>query len=164
MAKQSETQKLERSYTIPLRREFLKVQKYKRAKKAVTAVQEFLKKHMKSDDVKIGPELNKFIWKKGVRNPPHKVKIHAVKEENTVTAEIEGVEYKSLQIKSKTETAKGLKGKLQGLMKSEKKEGIEDLAEQKKSSKKEKKAEASKTQSDKKESKEETKTDESSEN
>ena len=48
---------LERTYNVPLRKEFLKVPKYKRAKKAVTALKQFLVKHMKSDNIKIG---NKF--------------------------------------------------------------------------------------------------------
>ena len=45
---------LERLYNVPLRKEFLKVPKYKRSKKAVTALKQFLSKHMKSDKVKVG--------------------------------------------------------------------------------------------------------------
>ena len=37
---------LERTYNVPLRKEWLKVPKYKRAKKAVTALRQFLVKHM----------------------------------------------------------------------------------------------------------------------
>ena len=53
---------LERTYTIPLRREFQKAPKYKRAKKAVTAVREFMQKHMKTENVLIGPKLNIKLW------------------------------------------------------------------------------------------------------
>ena len=82
---------LERTYNVPLRKEFLKVPKYKRAKKAVKALKEFLVKHMKSDNIKIGKYLNDEIWKHGIKNPPHHVKLNAVKDkEGLVTAELVG--------------------------------------------------------------------------
>ena len=56
------TMALERTYTIPLRIEWLKTPKYKRAKKAVHAVREFTEKHMKCKNVLIGPKLNLKIW------------------------------------------------------------------------------------------------------
>ncbi len=80
---------LERQYVIPLRKEFLKVPKYKRAKKATTAVKEFLIKHMKTKTVKIGKFLNESIWKNGIKNPPHHVKVIAKKNsEGIVTVEL----------------------------------------------------------------------------
>ena len=82
---------LERTYNVPLRKEFLKVPKYKRAKKAVKALKQFLVKHMKSDNIKIGKYLNDEIWKHGIKNPPHHVKLNAVKDkEGLVTAELVG--------------------------------------------------------------------------
>jgi large subunit ribosomal protein L31e len=65
----------ERVYTIPLRREFLKVPKYRRSRKAITAIRQFVSKHMKVDDVKIGSYLNLKIWEHGKKNPIHKVKV-----------------------------------------------------------------------------------------
>ena len=58
MAKKKEEPKivLERVYNVPLRKEFLKAPRYKRAKKAVTALKQFLVRHMKSDKIKIGNE------------------------------------------------------------------------------------------------------------
>ena len=41
--------KIERTYNIPLRKEWLKKPKYKRAKKAVTALKEFLSRVMRVD-------------------------------------------------------------------------------------------------------------------
>ncbi len=75
---------MERVYNVPLRREFLKVPKYKRAKKAVIALREFLIRHMKSENIIIGREVNEYIWTKGIENPPHHVKIVAKKEEDKV--------------------------------------------------------------------------------
>ena len=54
---------LERTYTIPLRREWLKAPRYKRAKRAIAAVRTFLERHMKSEDIRIGTHLNLEIWK-----------------------------------------------------------------------------------------------------
>ena len=100
--------KLEREYNVPLRREWLKAPKYKRAKKAVTALREFLVKHMKSEDVKIGVHANRHIWSKGMRNPPHHIKVTAVKDDNgAVIAELIGV--KVAEPKAEKNAAKKIK-------------------------------------------------------
>jgi large subunit ribosomal protein L31e len=92
MAKKEETKiVLERNYNVPLRREWLKAPKWKRSKKATIALRQFLQRHMKSDDVKIGKYLNLAIWEKGIRNPPHHVKVIAKKDDKgVVMAELEG--------------------------------------------------------------------------
>ena len=81
MAKKQETNKpvLERTYNVPLRESWLKAPKYRRSKKAVTALKEFIAKHMKSDNFKIGKNLNELIWKHGIKNPPHHVNVNMVK-------------------------------------------------------------------------------------
>lgn len=85
--------KLERVYNIPLRREWLKVPRYKRAKKAVTALRQFLAKHMKADikNIKIEKYVNLKIWEHGMKNPPHHIKVVAKKDDaGIVKAELEG--------------------------------------------------------------------------
>lgn len=108
MAKQP-TPTLERTYTVPLRKEFMKSPRWKRTKKAVIALRQFLVKHMKSEDVRIGKELNEALWQRGIRHPPHKVKLVAKKDaEGVVTADLFGVkkgESKEKK-KAKKETAK----------------------------------------------------------
>ena len=82
---------LERTYNVPLRKQFLKVPRYQRAKKAVTALRQFLAKHMKSDTILIGRHLNMKIWSRGIKNPPHHVSVNAVKDDKgTVMAELVG--------------------------------------------------------------------------
>jgi large subunit ribosomal protein L31e len=105
----------ERTYTIPLRREWLKTPKYKRAKKAVNAVREFAVKHMKSDNVLIGPKLNLKIWEHGMKNPPHSVKVTCVKDdkEDTVRVELFGFKFEKKEAKEKKAKPKGIAGKLQ---------------------------------------------------
>jgi large subunit ribosomal protein L31e len=117
---------LERTYIIPLRKEWVKSQRYKRAKKAMTAVKEFLAKHMKSEKIKIGNALNLKIWERGIKNPPHKIKVSIVKEDDgTVKAELFGFKYKEVKVetKKKEKTKKEeLMEKIAGKPKAEKKE------------------------------------------
>ncbi|MBW2963660.1 60S ribosomal protein L31 [Candidatus Woesearchaeota archaeon] len=85
---------MERVYNVPLRREWLKAPKYQRGKKAVKALKEFLMKHMKSENVKIGKMANLEIWKHGIKNPPHHVQVKAVKDaDGVVKAELVGFDY-----------------------------------------------------------------------
>ena len=80
--------KIERIYNVPLRRSFQKVARDKKSKKAVKALKEFVIKHMKSEQVKIGPKANEYIWDRGIQKPPHHVKIKVVKENDVVLAEL----------------------------------------------------------------------------
>ena len=91
MAK-TETKILERTYTVPLRREYLKAPNWNRTKKAVLALRQFLMKHMKSEDVRLSTTLNNELWKHGIKNPPHHVKINVMKDDKgVVKAELFGV-------------------------------------------------------------------------
>ena len=102
MAKKVEEKLLERVYNIPLRKEYRKVPRWKRTKKATTALKEFLQKHMKSEDVKLGKEINEELWKHGIRNPPHHVKVTVTKDsEGVVKAELFGRKVKAAPEKKK---------------------------------------------------------------
>jgi large subunit ribosomal protein L31e len=96
---------VERVYTVPLRKEYRKVPRWRKTKKAVKALKEFLQKHMKSDDVRIERELNENVWKHGIKNPPHKVKVTAVKDENgVVRAQLFGVKKQDVVVQKKKES------------------------------------------------------------
>jgi len=89
----AEKEKLEREYVIPLRNKWKRVPRYKRANKAVKAIKEFLAKHMKIRDrdlskVKIDMYLNEEIWFRGIKKPPSRIKVKAVKEDDVVKAEL----------------------------------------------------------------------------
>ncbi len=110
-----------RSYIIPLRRGFINTPKYYRAKKAVSTLRIFIQKHMKVKVVRIGPELNKKLWERGIRNPLHKVKVSALKQLvkdkkgktiELVKVELEGVEYKEAVKSTKEEKQEGLAEKI----------------------------------------------------
>jgi large subunit ribosomal protein L31e len=77
---------LEREYVIPLRANWKKVPRYKRANKAIKTIKEFLVRHMKVYDrnlnkIKIDGYLNEFIWFRGIKKPPAKVRVIVKKEE-----------------------------------------------------------------------------------
>ncbi len=112
---------IERTYNIPLRKDFLRAPRYKRAKKAVSALKLFLQRHMKSDDIRIGKHLNKKLWEHGIKNPPHHVKVNVLKEDDgTVRAELFGAPKE--EKKAKQRTPKGTK-KAEKKAKEEEKQG-----------------------------------------
>ena len=137
MAKKAPIQKLERTYNVPLRKEFLKTPKYKRAKKAVKALREFVSKHMKSEDVNIGADVNKLIWKHGIKNPPHHVKVTVTKEEDKVSVVLEGNKLREAVKGSKKEEKKEDKESAQkqasGTAKVEKKDVVKEPVKEVKS-------------------------------
>ncbi|MBN2053254.1 60S ribosomal protein L31 [Candidatus Woesearchaeota archaeon] len=168
MAKKEAKEKLERSYNVPLRKSFREIVKHKKTPRAVRALKDFLQKHMKCEDVKLGMHLNEYMWKHGIKNPPHHVKVHAVKEDNVVKAELEGFDFKeavkAIAKKKEPETMKdklaaklGVKEELvKGEEKEEKKE--EAKAEEKTEAKPEDKKPETKKEAPKKEIKEKTPT------
>ncbi len=75
----------EREYVVPLRKQWLKVPKYRRAEKAVKALKEFLAKHLRVEDrdirkIKLDHFLNEEVWAKGMRKPFHKIKVKVKKD------------------------------------------------------------------------------------
>ncbi len=111
MAKKEETPKivLERVYNVPLRKEFQKVARWRRTEKAVSALRQFIAKHMKSENVIIGRYANQLLWKNGIKNPPHHVKVNAQKDEKgRVTVELVDLPAKA---KKELEKEKELKKK-----------------------------------------------------
>ena len=140
---------LERTYNVPLRKEWLKAPMYRRSKKAVTALTEFAAKHMKTDieKVKIGKQVNLFIWKDGIKNPPHHVKVNMIKDdEGTVKVELFGIKYEEFKKIEKKEMTK--------------KDELMDKLGVKKAKKEEPKAEEKTEEAPKEEKKEETTTEE----
>ncbi|MBT7903070.1 hypothetical protein HN587_04335 [Candidatus Woesearchaeota archaeon] len=108
---------LERNYVIPLRKEWRKAVRQRRAKRAVSAVRIFISKHMKSENVLIGPKLNEAVWARGMQHPPSSVEVTAIKDkEGTVTVELVGVKFTSFSVKEKKEEGNSLMDKVKGKM------------------------------------------------
>jgi large subunit ribosomal protein L31e len=107
MAKTETAKTIERTYTVPLRKEYRKVPRWRKTKKAVDALREFLVKHMKSEDVKLSKELNEHVWKHGIKNPPHHVKVNVTKDEKgVVMAELFGAKKKTVAPKKEVKKSK----------------------------------------------------------
>jgi len=84
---------LEREYIVPLRRGFSNVPHYRRAKKAVKVLKEFLVRHMNVRDgdtrkIKVDINLNNEIWFRGIKKPLHKIKVRAVKKDGIVSVSL----------------------------------------------------------------------------
>ena len=75
---------LERVYNVPLRKKYQRAPRWKRTNRAVSALRQFIIKNMKSGEVKIGTYLNTELWKHGIRNPPHHIKVNCKKDEDGI--------------------------------------------------------------------------------
>ncbi len=71
---------IESIFTIPFYPKLNKTAPYKRTPKAVRMLKAFIIKHTKADFVVITNELNEFLWERGIRKPPRKVKVRAIVE------------------------------------------------------------------------------------
>lgn len=134
MAKKEESKNvLERVYNVPLRREFLKVPRWRRTKKAVKALQEFIAKHMKAERVVISKYANLFLWKNGIRNPPHHIKVNCIKDDKgNVTVELAELPPRAKrELEKQKELAKGKEKKKEEQKKPEAKQTPIDIKAEK---------------------------------
>ncbi len=63
----------------------------KRAARAVKFIKAFVRRHAKIPDeyeIKVRPELNEFLWSRGAGNPPGKVRVRVVLDEDEKVAVI----------------------------------------------------------------------------
>ena len=88
---------LKRVYNVPLRKEWSKAPRWNKAKKAASALRAFAAKHMKVEftNVKLGRHVNMKLWSRGIRHPPHHVKVEIIKNDDRVTVELKGKKYYS---------------------------------------------------------------------
>jgi large subunit ribosomal protein L31e len=75
---------LTRVYTINLGKAWI-TPKYKRADRVINIIKDFAKRHMKSDEIKIDQDLNRHIWIRGKTNPPRKIRVRMIKDEDETT-------------------------------------------------------------------------------
>ena len=104
----------EKIYTINLSKKVSKAAKWEKSKKSVYFVRDFLKRHMKGDEIKIGKSITELIWKGGNQNPPRKIRIKAIETEEgegdekkkVIKAELLGVVFPEEIKKEKKEKSK----------------------------------------------------------
>ncbi len=80
---EEKSEPLTRTYTIPLNKAMI-TPRHRRAKRAVAEIKKFATKHMKSEEIKIEPELNELLWNRGIRNPPRRITVKMDKDEDGV--------------------------------------------------------------------------------
>lgn len=133
----------EKIFTIPLREAFEKERTH-RAKIASEIVKEFLMKHMKSENVKIGKSINENVWSRGIQKPPRRVRVHALKEGDIVYAELLGTEIKTPsveEVKKKKEKEEEKEKKIKEERKERRKKTLKEEIEEEAGKKKEVKEE-----------------------
>lgn len=145
--KKTETS-IEREYIIPLRTKWKHVARYKKTNRAVKAVKEFIARHMKIrdrdlDKIKIDKILNEFMWARGIKNPPSKIKVKAVKEDGIVNvhlAEIpKDLKYKKERLEKRNRQAREIVEKKKSTM-----EKLKEVAQHKEEPKTEETSEETK--------------------
>ncbi len=78
----------ERIYTVPLRKEWLNVSRWRRTKRAVAGLRAFLLKHTKAKEVKLDRWVNEALWAKGAKNPPSRITVKVKVEKEIAIAEL----------------------------------------------------------------------------
>ena len=77
-----ELQALSRRIKVNLHKQLHGVQFKKKAPCAVKVIKQLVRRNMLTKDVRIDPELNKEIWRNGVRNLPTRVEIIMERKKN----------------------------------------------------------------------------------
>jgi large subunit ribosomal protein L31e len=118
----------EKIFTIPLRDAFDKPRTM-RAKIAIEIIRGFIRKHMDSEDIKIGNSINKHVFSRGQQKIPRNVRIHAIKQENIVYAELVGTEIKPIskkELEAKEKKKKAKEEKIKEERKERRKKSIQE--------------------------------------
>jgi len=74
----------ERILVVPIRRYTLNAPAWRRSKRAVSVLREFVMKHTKAKEVKLSRWVNEFFWAHGAKNPPGKVKVKVTKDKDDI--------------------------------------------------------------------------------
>ncbi|KAJ3110051.1 60S ribosomal protein L31 [Phlyctochytrium bullatum] len=71
-----------REYTIHLHKHLHGRTFKKRAPTAVKVIRKFAEKAMGTTDVRLDPSLNKEVWKQGIKNVPHRIRVRLARKRN----------------------------------------------------------------------------------
>merc|ERR1711893_247928 len=81
MTKRELTQ-VSRDYTINLHRLCHGVQFKKKAVKAIREIRKFALKNMLTEDIRIENDVNQYVWNRGIRNIPRRIRVRLVRKKN----------------------------------------------------------------------------------
>jgi large subunit ribosomal protein L31e len=88
-----------RIYTVNLSKAW-DTPKYRRTDRVINIIKEFTQRHMQTDKVKIDQDLNRHIWSRGKKNPPRKIRLRMVKEDDDTVVVSSYIEEKSTETES----------------------------------------------------------------
>jgi large subunit ribosomal protein L31e len=88
-----------RIYTVNLSKAW-DTPKYRRTDRVINIIKEFTERHMQTDKVKIDQDLNRHIWSRGKKNPPRKIRLRMVKEEDDTVVVSSYIEEKRTESES----------------------------------------------------------------
>ena len=71
-----------RDYTINIHRRVHDIQFKKRAPRAIREIKRFAQREFFTNDVRIDVALNQFLWSKGIRYLPHKIRVRLERKRN----------------------------------------------------------------------------------
>ena len=83
-----------RIYTVNLAKAW-DTPKYRRTDRVINIIKEFTQRHMQTNKVKIDQDLNRDIWSRGKRNPPRKIRLRMIKEDDDTVVVSSYIEEKS---------------------------------------------------------------------
>ena len=151
MAKEKKIE--EKIYTIPLRREWVKQSRVRRANRSLNVIRGFVEKHTRAGETSLSSGVNELVWTRGAKKPPGKVKVSVRVEEGIAFARLpeeplpqkegeksgdkkgekqaEGKE-KQERIEPKTQTEKTKENNQKKEVKEKSKEKVEELSPEEK--------------------------------
>ena len=78
----NELQEVTKKMKINLHKQLHGVQFKKKAPRAIKVIKKLVQRNMRTKDVRIDPELNKELWKKGVRNLQTRIELIMERKKN----------------------------------------------------------------------------------
>ena len=88
-----------RIYTVNLSKAW-DTPRYRRTDRVINIIKEFTERHMQTDKVKIDQDLNRHIWSRGKKNPPRKIRLRMVKEDDDTVVVSSYIEEKRTESES----------------------------------------------------------------
>ena len=80
--KKTQMEPVSRDYTINLHRVCHRVQFKQKAPRALREIRKFAQRAMQTEDVRVDPEVNQFVWEKGIRTLPRRVRVRLSRKKN----------------------------------------------------------------------------------
>jgi len=85
-----------RIYTVNLSKAW-DTPKYRRTDRVINIIKEFTQRHMQTNKVKLDQDLNRHIWSRGKTNPPRKIRLRMIKEDDDTVIVSSFIEEKTPQ-------------------------------------------------------------------